>query len=254
MKPFITLTPPLNIQPVLFSEVAPRALAAGSSAIAIASVAIPAPGAIVRARVIAEDAVANHVGIYEVTLAARNAKSREAAATGTLTSSGNFTDTQTVTIGSKVYTFQASLTNADGNVLIGADRTASHANLKAAINLEAGAGTTYATAMTLHPTVEATSATATTTVVRAKTKGTAGNSLASTETQTNAAWGAATLAGGLDAVVAIGSVSAVYTGEDDASWAATLAVNGTAGTVELRCTADGSNITTFSGCLLVEPF
>lgn len=121
-----------------------------------------------------------------------------ATAVGTLTSSGNFTDTQTVTIGSKVYTFQTTLTNVDGNVLIGADRTASHANLKAAINLEAGAGTTYATAMTLHPTVTATSATATTTVVAAKIPGTVGNAIATTETQTNASWGGSTLASGVD--------------------------------------------------------
>lgn len=118
------------------------------------------------------------------------------AAVGTLTSTGAFTDTQTVVIGGKTYTSQTTLTNVDGNFLIGANQTASHANLKAAINLESGAGTTYAAAMTIHPTVRATSANGTTTVVAAKIKGTIGNQIATTETQTNASWGATTLASG----------------------------------------------------------
>lgn len=196
---------------------------------------------------------AKECGAYIVTLAAKNLPERTTVATGTLTSSGNFTDTQTVTIDGKVYTFQTTLTNVNGNVLIGADRTASHANLKAAINLEAGAGTTYAAAMTLHPTVTATSATATTTVVAAKATGTPGNSLATTETQTNAAWGGATLAGGLDPVIIIGSAVATFTAEDDSGWTATLAVTGPGGVVEVRVTADGTNATLFGGAIRVTP-
>jgi hypothetical protein len=125
-----------------------------------------------------------------------------ATAVGTLTSSGAFTDTQTVTINGKVYTAQTTLTNSNGNFLIGANQTASHANLKAAVNLEAGAGTLYAAATTLHPTVTATSATGTTTVFAAKTPGTAGNALTTTETQTNASFGGATLASGVDPTAA----------------------------------------------------
>ena len=117
-------------------------------------------------------------------------------ATRTLTGSANFANTETVTIGSKVYTFQDTLTNVDGNVKVGADLQASLANLKAAINLEAGAGTTYAAAMTLHPTVTAASVTATTLVAQAKTGGPAGNAIATTDTGANANWGGATLAGG----------------------------------------------------------
>lgn len=118
------------------------------------------------------------------------------AAAGTLTGSGVFSDGETVTIGGKVYTMQAVLTNVDGNVLIGANLAASLANLRAAINLAAGGGTTYAAATTLHPTVSATSD-ATTLVVTAKTMGVGGNAITTTDTAANANWGGGTLAGGV---------------------------------------------------------
>lgn len=119
-----------------------------------------------------------------------------AAAVGTLTASGTFTDTQTVVVGGKTYTTQTSLTNVDGNVLIGANAAATLQNLYDAINLTGTAGTQYAAAMTANTRVKATAVTATTLVVRALTPGEVGNLIASTETQTNAAWGAATLASG----------------------------------------------------------
>lgn len=119
-----------------------------------------------------------------------------AAAVGTLTASGTFTDTQTVVVGGKTYTTQTSLLNVDGNVLIGADAAATLQNLYDAINLTGTAGTQYAAAMTANTRVKATAVTATTLVVRALTPGEVGNLIASTETQTNAAWGAATLASG----------------------------------------------------------
>lgn len=117
-------------------------------------------------------------------------------AQGTLTSTGTFTDTQTVVVGGKTYTTQTTLTNVDGNVLIGANAAATLANLKAAINLEAGAGTTYAAAMTANNHVVAVSNDSTTLVVRSKVPGLIGNLIASTETQTNASWGGAVLASG----------------------------------------------------------
>lgn len=119
-----------------------------------------------------------------------------AAAVGTLTASGTFTDTQTVVVGGKTYTTQTTLTNVDGNVLIGANAAATLQNLYDAINLTGTAGTQYAAAMTANSRVKATAVTATTLVVRALTPGEVGNLIASTETQTNAAWGAATLASG----------------------------------------------------------
>ena len=109
-------------------------------------------------------------------------------ATGTLTGTANFGNNETVTIDTKVYTFQTTLTNVDGNVLIGADLQESLGNLKAAINLEAGSGTKYAAATTLHPTVTCTASDATTLSAEAKNGGTAGNSIATTETAANASW------------------------------------------------------------------
>ena len=72
----------------------------------------------------------------------------DACGFGTLTLTGNISDTETVTIGAKVYTFQTTLTNVDGNVKIGASASDTIDNFIAAINLASGAGTTYATLMT----------------------------------------------------------------------------------------------------------
>lgn len=118
------------------------------------------------------------------------------AAVQTLTSSGVFTDTQTVVVGGKTYTTQTTLTNVDGNVHIGASAAVTLQNLMDAINLTGVPGTQYAAAMTRNAQVRATAVTATTLVVQSKVSGTVGNLIPSTETQTNASWGAATLAGG----------------------------------------------------------
>jgi hypothetical protein len=127
----------------------------------------------------------------------------QAFASGTLTVSDDFDDTETCTIGAKVYTFQASLTNVDGNVKIGANVTATMLNFKNAINLTGVAGTDYATLMTEHPAVVAISSNATTLVVRAKVNGTIGNHIATSETGGEHAWGAAFLAGGTGDGVAL---------------------------------------------------
>jgi len=116
-------------------------------------------------------------------------------AIGTLTTTGVFSNGETVTIGTKTYTFQTVLTNVDGNVLIGANATASLANLAAAINLGAGSGTVYAAATTANTDVYATSG-ASTLSLFALNAGTAGNSIATTETATNASFAGATLSGG----------------------------------------------------------
>lgn len=114
-----------------------------------------------------------------------------------LTLTDNALDTETVTIGAKVYTFQDTLTNVDGNVKIGATAAITLSNLVAAINLGTGAGTAYAAATTVHSTVTAVEGAGDTVVVTAKTAGTAGNSIASTETLTNGSFASATLLGGL---------------------------------------------------------
>ena len=119
-------------------------------------------------------------------------------ATGVLTATGNFADTETVTTGSKTYQFQTSLTNVDGNVLIGASASDSLDNLIVAINLGAGAGTLYATATTANTFVTALAGAGDTMDLTAIDGGTAGNSIATTETSANASFGGATLSGGAD--------------------------------------------------------
>lgn len=119
-----------------------------------------------------------------------------AFASGTLTASGNPANTETVVIGGKTYTFQTTLTDADGNVLIGADAEASLQNLYDAINLSGTAGTQYAASMTENEHVEAYSTDATTVVVRAKIPGSIGNHVPTSETSTVLAWGGTTLASG----------------------------------------------------------
>lgn len=124
---------------------------------------------------------------------ARGAITKQAV--GTLTAAGNFANTETVTIGTKVYTFQTILTNVDGNVLIGASASDSLDNLIAAINLGAGAGATYAAATTLNADVTAAAGAGDTMVVTSKLPGT--STTATTETSGTASWAATTLTGGL---------------------------------------------------------
>ena len=148
-----------------------------------------------------------------------------ASATGTLTNATNFLDTETVTIDAKIYTFQTVLTNVDGNVQIEATVALSHESLRRAINLDGIAGTNYAAAMTLHPTVSA-SDTATTTVVTAKLAGTGGNAITTAEATATGSWsGPALLSGGA------GDVVILNTGELPAQTTAAVGIVTTLGTV-----------------------
>lgn len=117
-------------------------------------------------------------------------------ASGVLTSSGVFQDTETVTIGDRTYTFVTALSGVANEVLIGANAAASLDNLKSAINASAGAGTTYGTGTQAHPNVTATTNTDTAQTVEFWKVGTEGNALETTETCANVAWGAATLESG----------------------------------------------------------
>lgn len=134
--------------------------------------------------------------LREVTLLTDVATTAAVAATGTLTFGANPLNTETVTIGTKTYTFQTALTDVDGNVLIGATASDSLDNLIAAINLDAGAGTLYAASMTLNNDVTAAAGAGDTMDVTAKLKGEGLNTLATTTTVTSGAWGGATLSGG----------------------------------------------------------
>ncbi len=118
------------------------------------------------------------------------------AATGILTLTGLPIDTETTTINSKVYTWQDTLTDVDGNVHIGASASDSLDNLIAAIDLGAGAGVDYAASMTDPGDVDAAAGAGDTMDVTAEKGGTFANTFATTQTLTNGTWGAATLTGG----------------------------------------------------------
>lgn len=125
----------------------------------------------------------------------------EAKALGTLTSSGNFVDSEKVLIGGVTYTFTVNLTGAANEIKIGATASDSLDNLIAAINHAAGEGTTYGTGTVVHPTVTAAAGAGDTAVITAKTIGVAGNSIATTVVAASASFGAVTLEGGVNAIV-----------------------------------------------------
>ena len=168
-------------------------------------------------------------------------------ATGTLTTTANFGNGETVTTGSKTYTFQTVLTNVDGNVLIGVDATASLANLAAAINLGAGSGTVYAAATTANGFVSATPG-ASTIVATALLAGTVGNAIATTETAANASWATATLLGG------VGDVKVLLIGELPSNTTAAIGVVTTRGTVAAFNTNFGNaSLALVAGASAISP-
>lgn len=120
------------------------------------------------------------------------------AATGVLTNTDVVVTTNTVVVGGKTYTFQATLTNVDGNVQMGAAGAVAESfqNLLNAINLTGTPGTDYATLMTKNKQVRCTSAALLVLNVQATVVGTVGNLIASTAGLDNGAWGAVTLENG----------------------------------------------------------
>lgn len=106
------------------------------------------------------------------------------ASQGTLTMDTVPADGDTVTIDTKVYTFQTTLLVGDGNVAIGADLAASKVNLVAAINLTGTEGVEYGAGMTKHPTVSIATFVVNDAVLTAITPGAAGDTIATTETFT----------------------------------------------------------------------
>ncbi len=127
-----------------------------------------------------DQAAALQNGIYDVT----NLGADPIAAEGTVTFTNNVSNGDTLTIDSKVYTFQSTLTDVDGNIQIGGSSVTTRANLIAAINLTGTPGTDYANSMTLHPTVSA-SQPGSEPLITAKTAGSGGNSIAFTTTASN---------------------------------------------------------------------
>jgi hypothetical protein len=177
------------------------------------------------------------------------AVSAAVAAQNTLTQSTTFTiaDGETVTIGSTVYTFKTVLTDTvAGQVLIDATgaspETNSFANLAAAINGSAGAGSLYSGATPPDANVTATSGTHTL-VVTARNSGTTPNAVATTETLVHGAWAETTLGGAMATTVgASGTITVSDTSvvDETVSTAATLVVVGfqtAAGDLDVTATA-----------------
>jgi len=121
-------------------------------------------------------------------------------ASGTITTTGVFSDGETITIGTQTYTMKSSLTTSEAanEVLIGASAAASLDNLKSAIDKSAGGGTTYGSDTVANADVDGAANADTTQVVDAKAVGTDGNTVATTTTAANATWGATTLEGGAE--------------------------------------------------------
>lgn len=119
-----------------------------------------------------------------------------ARATGALTFSGTGTAADAITIGSVTYTLRAAPTTVANEVKIGATAAETAANLIAAINGDAGAGTLYGSLTVPHPDVTARADSSTVVGLVANVAGLAGNAIATTETGTNTSFGASTLTGG----------------------------------------------------------
>ena len=164
----------------------------------------------------------------------------DVAATTILTLTENAADTNTVTIGATVYTFQDTLTNVAGNVKIGASASATIDNLIAAITVGSGSGTLYAAATVVHPSVTAAVGAGDTMGVTALTVGAAGNLIASTDTLAGtSAFTSTVLAGGSDKVLATALVTgtagdSIATTETcaAASWASATLTGGAQATAE----------------------
>lgn len=146
------------------------------------------------------------VAEYEAYWAARGgipSTVTDAYATGVLVMPALPTDGDTVTIDSVPYTFKDTLTTAAGDVLIGASVTTAQNNLVAAVNATAGgAGVTFGSLTVAHPTVSAGAFSSAAATFTARTAGTDGDAIATTETFTSAAnvWQAATLSGAATAL------------------------------------------------------
>lgn len=119
-------------------------------------------------------------------------ETRPESASGTLTGSGQPLDTETVTIGATVYTGETGALDADYKFKIGATLTLTLAALCNCINGDDD-GATCDSGTAAHPTVTCTGSTATTLTVEAITPGSGANTIATTETLSNNAWGDTTL-------------------------------------------------------------
>jgi hypothetical protein len=129
----------------------------------------------------------------------------DGSAIGTLTASGLIANGYVVEIGGVYYQWTNASVDAGTPagtlanpwlVKLEGSSASSLSNLYYAINAGGGAGTTYSTALTVHPTVAASAQTGNDLYVVAREAGTAGNAITTTETGANISWGGGTLSGG----------------------------------------------------------
>lgn len=136
----------------------------------------------------------------------------EAKATSTYTDASTAVAGTTITIDGITYTYFTAISATVQQpyaVLVGANPTASLANLALAIDAGATAGTNYGLGTTAHPRVSSVSSDATTLVVTYDVVGVKGNSALTSETAAGS-WTGSALAGGLDPVaneILIGSTA-----------------------------------------------
>ena len=124
-----------------------------------------------------------------------------AVGTTTLTSTLTANNNETMTIGTRVYTFKTTLTGAADEILIGAAATNTLDNIKSAINDTGTRGTQYGLGTAVNEQVVAGAKTATTLVLDTR-YASLGNTIATTETMTNFSFTAATIGSALPKVVA----------------------------------------------------
>lgn len=124
-----------------------------------------------------------------------------AYATTSFVLTSNPTNNTVMSINGKQYRFQTTLTNVDGNVLIGATIADTISNLYRAFTLGAGSGTDYAAATTANPYVTATAFDADSVDFQAITIGTFPNSYPLNETVTGGSFTTGGfMTGGLDGI------------------------------------------------------
>ncbi len=139
---------------------------------------------------------------------------------GILTFTGNALDTETCIVGTKTYTFQTTLTDVDGNVLIGATTADTISNFVDALLPDAlsGKGTNFAASMTAQP--EGIKATAAGLVIAFQIDT---GTPTSTDTLSNASWGAGTMT----ARTGVGIVEIEYLDSSGAEQEEVIVMNGT---------------------------
>lgn len=128
------------------------------------------------------------------------ASTAEAHATGVLTGSGEPSDGDTVTIGTRVYTWQTTLTAVDGHVHIGGSESAAYTNLNNAINNSGGVPGTDYFVTAADPLVTSADVSSAITVTSIR-YGYGLNTIPTTTTTVEGAWGASTLSGGTANIV-----------------------------------------------------